>query len=174
MNISVLLPVFTKNVLFLGESGYGYLMSIVGIGYFIGAMTIASTSKGGPHSVILKIYPYLVGFMLIFIAVTREFWLTGFGLALLGFFYVSFAATSNSTIQYNTVDEYRGRVMSVYSLFNGGVTPIGSFYAGMITDRFGATAGFFGCGAIIVALLGIFRLIKIKHKNPMKENVQSQ
>ena len=168
MNISVLLPVFAKVALAQGEAGYGYLMSIMGIGSLIGALVVASMSRGGPKNIILKCYPYFIALMNILIALTKSFLLSGVGLALLGFFYVSFAATSNSTIQYNTLDEYRGRVMSVYSLFNGGAMPIGNFYAGMLTENFGPTIGFLGCGSIIALLMGGSLLIKTKRKGSEK------
>ncbi len=159
MNMSTLLPVFAKNILLEGEKGYGLLMSLMGLGSFIGSMFIASTSHGGPKSVLLTLFPYLIAAMLCFIAITRVFWLTGFGLALLGFFVVSFMATANSIVQYSTNDRFRGRVMSVYSLVSGGAMPIGNAYTGVITQGFGAPAGFLGCGTIIAVLMMATRFL---------------
>ena len=56
-------------------------------------------------------------------------------------------------MQLNSTDEYRGRVMSVYSLVFAGSTPIGNLYAGTIAEHFGAGVGFEACGLIVILLL---------------------
>ncbi|MCX7773304.1 MAG: MFS transporter, partial [Clostridia bacterium] len=129
INFSVLVPVFAKVILKQQEAGFGFLMSFMGVGSFIGAMVIASLSKSGPKRFILTVVPYLISAMLILTGLTNAYVLTGFGLAATGLFFVSFSSTANSTIQLRTRDEYRGRVMSVYTLVFGGSTPIGNLYA---------------------------------------------
>lgn len=152
MNFSVLVPVFAKDILGQKETGFGILMSIMGIGSFIGAMSIAITSKTGPKSFNLYIAPVIIAVILIITGFTNVYMLTGLCLAVSGFFFVSFSSTANSTMQINTKDEYRGRVMSVYSLVFSGSTPIGNLYAGSITGHFGPRAGFVACGGIIILL----------------------
>lgn len=82
----------------------------------------------------------------------------GVGLAVTGLCVVAFTFTANATMQLNTKDEYRGRVMSVYSLVFNGFTPAGTLYAGLITDRFGPRAGFIGCGIIIVLFVVVLNV----------------
>lgn len=162
MNMSTLLPVFAKKVLMEGERGYGFLMSLMGVGSFVGSIAVASINHGGVKNRILKLFPYLIAGMLIFISFTRMYWLTGFGLVLLGLFFVSFTATANSTVQYGISDQYRGRVMSVYSLVTGGAIPFGNAVTGVVTEKFGAAVGFLGCGMIIVVLIALTRLLRAK------------
>ncbi len=47
INYSVLLPVLAVEVLDRGEVGYGMLMSVMGVGTFLGAFTVAAGRKGG-------------------------------------------------------------------------------------------------------------------------------
>jgi len=47
---------------------------------------------------------------------------------------VSFLANANSTVQKASEDHIRGRVMSVYSSLFLGVTPIGSFIIGTLSE----------------------------------------
>jgi len=61
-------------------------------------------------------------------------------------------------MQLNTRDEYRGRVMSAYTLVFSGSTPLGNLYAGVISDRFGPRWGFAACG-IVTAVLVLFFFI---------------
>lgn len=160
MNFNVLVPVFSTVVLHQQETGFGFLMSSMGIGSFLGAMFVATRSKKGPDRLVLTYCPILTGIMLVFIAFTNSYFLTAVGLAASGFFFVSFSSSANSTMQLNTSDEFRGRVMSVYTLAFSGSTPPGNLYAGLFTDGLGPAAGFFACGAIILILLALTALFR--------------
>jgi predicted MFS family arabinose efflux permease len=140
-------------VLHESETGYGLLMSFMGIGSFIGAMVIASISKSGPKKFILLIVPIFVALSLILIGFTNVYILTGLALTVTGFFFMLFTSNANSTMQMNTDPEYLGRVMSVYTLVFAGSTPLGNLYAGGITEKFGARAGVIACGGIILILM---------------------
>lgn len=152
MNFSVLVPVFAKVILKQQEAGFGFLMSFTGIGSFIGAMLIATISKTGPNKFIMNVVPLVIAVLLILTGFTNIYLLTGLGLAITGLCFVSFSSTANSTLQLSTKDEYRGRVMSVYTLVFGGTTPIGNIYAGFITSHFGVRVGFAACGIIMILL----------------------
>jgi MFS family permease len=154
MNFNVLVPVFAKQILGQQETGFGFLMSFVGLGSFAGAMMIATMSKSGPGKFVLNIVPLFIASLLILTGFTNVFTLTGLSLAASGLCFVAFSATSNSTLQLNTTDEYRGRIMSIFTLVFGGSVPIGSLFSGAICDKFGPRAGFVACGGAIFLLLG--------------------
>lgn len=151
MNFNVLVPVFTKNVLHREATGYGLLMSAMGIGALIDALTLASISKRGVKPVYLFAGGIGLGLFQILIGIQNSYTLTAFLLALSGWFMVTFTSSANTTIQINSADEFRGRVMSVYSLVFGGVTPIGSMYAGTLSQRFGPHITFIVSGVIAMA-----------------------
>ncbi len=160
-NFSVLVPVFTSKILHMNEAGFGYLMSFMGVGSLFGAVFVASFSRSEPKRFILRAVPVVVGLLLILIAFTDTFILTGLALAVTGFFFVMFSSSSNSALQLNTDNEHRGRVMSIYTLVFAGSTPIGNLYAGAITENFNARFGFILCGAaIIVLMIPILVLLK--------------
>lgn len=161
MNFAVLVPVFSKTVLGFNETGFGLLMSIMGVGSFLGAISIASMSRIGPQRFILKTVPYIIGTFLIVTGLTKLYYLTALGLALTGFSFVAFSSTANTTVQLNTSNELRGRIMSVYTLVFIGTSPIGNLFAGAITQRFGAGAGFIACGALVIILTLLMNLLKI-------------
>jgi MFS family permease len=154
MNFSVLVPVFAKVILGQQETGFGFLMSFVGLGSFTGAMMIATMSTSGPKKFVLNIVPLFIAALLILTGFTNKFMVTGLTLAATGLCFVAFASTSNSTLQLNAADEYRGRVMSIFTLVFGGSVPIGSLFAGLICDRFGPREGFIACGGCIFLLMG--------------------
>lgn len=156
MNFNVLVPVFAKSVLGQGEKGFGLLMSIMGIGSLLGAITLAVTSKRGPKNFYQKYGSIIISLLLIAIGLNRSYYLTAALLIFIGFYTVSFNATNNSILQINAKDEFRGRVASAYTLINAGSTPIGSMYAGIISDRFGGDMGFIACG---LATFTVFALV---------------
>ena len=151
-NTGVLVPVFAKEILGQKETGFGLLMSLMGIGSFLGAMTMAFMSKAGPNKTILILLPLVISGFLILTGFTGIYALTGLSLAALGFSLVWFSSTANSMVQICTAGEYRGRVMSIYTLAFGGLIPIGNLYAGAVTNWFGPRIGFAACGLIIILL----------------------
>jgi MFS family permease len=159
-NFNVLVPVFAKVILGQQETGFGFLMSFVGLGSFTGAMFIAIMSKSGPQKFILNIVPLFLAGLLILTGLTNVFILTGLGLAASGFCFVAFISSANSSLQLNAADEYRGRVISLYTLVFGGSVPIGSLYSGIISDYFGPRAGFIVCGCTIILLNGVRSLFR--------------
>ncbi len=76
MNFNVLVPVFAKTVLGQQEKGFGFLMSFLGMGSFIGAMLIASISKSGPSRYVLGAVPFVLSASLIATGLTNEYILT--------------------------------------------------------------------------------------------------
>jgi predicted MFS family arabinose efflux permease len=164
-NFSVLVPVFSKEILRQQEAGFGFLMSFLGAGSLIGAIFIATISRSGPKKFIMYIVPLLVGAFLILTGFTNTFIVSGIFLIITGFFFVSFSSNANSSMQLNTSDDYRGRVMSVYSLVFAGSTPIGNLYAGIITDHFNSRIGFAACGSIIIILMVLLFVYRIRKIN---------
>jgi MFS family permease len=66
------------------------------------------------------------------------------------------AMVANQTlVQVYCEDQYRGRVMSTYTML-WGLTPLGTIPAGALADRFGVPAVFAGQG---VLLLIVFALV---------------
>ena len=168
-NFNILLPVLTKDVLHQGEQVYGLLMSSLGVGSFIGAIMVSLTSKTGPHSRVLFLSTLMVSMMFILISFTKVYHVTALLMLLTGIFTIWFSTNANSTLQITAKNEYRGRVMSVYSLVFAGSTPIGNMYAGIAADKLGADKAFLMSGILAIASIGlltlIFRVNKLRTPN---------
>lgn len=160
MNFNVLIPVFSIEVLHQEETGFGLLMSMGGLGALVGALTMATTSKGGIKKTTLFVFPTIAGALVASVGMTGAALPAGVMLAFTSFFYMIFMASVNTTMQLNATNEYRGRVMSVYSLIVAGSTPLGNLFAGAVAERFSARAAFIACGGIIVVLLLPLNLIR--------------
>lgn len=158
-NFDVLVPVFATKVLHQQETGYGFLMSFMGAGSFVGALLVAMWSKSGPKRAILYLVPVAVGALLALAGSVNVYPVAAVLLAFVGFTFVMFSSNANSTVQLASDKRYRGRVMSVYSLIFGGSTPFGNLYAGFFTDRFGPRVGFWACGGIVVVLMIVLDVV---------------
>ena len=165
-NYAVTVPVFAKEILNQGETGYGFLMSAMGIGSLFGALLLATQSKAGPKKFFLYVVPVLVGIILVLVGHTSTYLLTAVTLAITGFLFVTYLSSANSAIQLNTADNFRGRVMSVYTFVNAGSTPIGNLFVGGIESWFGARMGFWASGAaILVFMAPIYLYLNNKKKH---------
>lgn len=154
-NYNVLIPVFTKTILHMQEKTYGILLSALGAGSLIGALLMSSKSKNGPNKILMISSSIGIGIMLIFTGISNLYYITALSLAITGIFNMFFSTTANSMLQLNSKDEYRGRVMSVYSLVSAGFTPLGSFISGFVAEKSGADTCFIlsGIATIILILL---------------------
>lgn len=157
INYNVLVPTFARGPLGRGASGYGFLMTSLGLGSLAAALSLAATSRGGPRTA--RIYGGSAGLCAALAAcgLQRSYALSCVLLAIVGFCTISLTASTNASVQLASEDAYRGRVMSVYSLVFGGVTPIGALYAGAVTEAAGSAAcmvlsGSLGLAATVAAL----------------------
>lgn len=157
INFNVLLPPFTKDVLNLGEQGYGNLMSALGFGALIGAVVIATQGSKRKSFLYQAGGAFGLSLFLILMGFTQRYGLSLIVLALCGFFMVIYSTTCNSVLQMNSPDNMRGRIMSVYSLIFGGLTPIGSLYSGGTAKLIGIQGAFILSGGI--GILGFLILM---------------
>lgn len=146
-----------------GEKTFGYLMSFLGIGSFLGAFFIASLGKLNLR--FINIIPFISAISLFCIGIWENFWTCALFLALTGFCFVITASSINSIMQLHTKNEFRGRVMSMYTLFFQGSIPFGAIFTGYITNKFGANIGLFVCAiSAIVFLLFLICYTNLKQK----------
>lgn len=155
---NVTMSAFAKFGLNGDEKTFGYLMSFLGIGSFLGALFIASFGRLSLQMTFLT--PLLSALFLIFTALGLNFYLSAISLLVTGFFFVITTSSINSTIQLNTKNEFRGRVMSIYSLFFQGSIPFGAIYSGFLVDVFKPRLGILMCG--LSAIICIILLVKVK------------
>lgn len=166
-NYSVLVPVLTKNVLNKGEAGYGTLMAFLGIGSLFGALTVSikSRSRSVPKVRVMIVSSLITAVLLFLIGLSKNFYLTGIILCGTGIFNIYFSTTANTTLQMNSKDEYRGRVMSVYALAFAGASPMGSLFAGAASSSFGVSKAFSLSGIFIIFFIVVISLFFLKEKS---------
>ena len=78
---SVLLPVFARDVLHTGVTGYGFLMAANGLGALVGALTLASLGDSPYKRKLFFGGLYGFGAMLFVFALAKVYWLSAAALA---------------------------------------------------------------------------------------------
>ena len=111
-----ILPVLAKVVLKVDALGLGLLASAVGMGALAGLLSYPwLQSRISPRNLMLySLCAYCCA--LIAIALSVWFWLTFFLLILVGLGQANFLTCSQVILQTHVQDQYRGRVMGVFSL----------------------------------------------------------
>lgn len=143
INYSVLVPLIARDVLHEGAHGFGFLMAALGAGAVAGALALALVGGGRPPLGILVGAAIVVSGATMALAAVRHFWLATVVLLVIGCSQILFTASCNTTLQVTVPDGVRGRMMSLYALVFVGVTPIGSFLVGSISETLGVSAA---CG----------------------------
>ncbi|MDF2881793.1 MAG: arabinose efflux permease family protein [Clostridiaceae bacterium] len=158
-NYIILIPVLTKITLHQDEKVYGVLMSSLGIGSLLGAMMLSIKSRSRVSFRMLMFSSALLSLLLIFIGLTKAYYITMILLAVSGIINIWFSTYSNLILQIKTKDEYRGRVMSVYALVESGTAPIGYMFSGAAADKLGADNTFLLCGFITIILIALLNFV---------------
>lgn len=166
LNFNVVIPVVSKVLLSGDSSTYGFLMAAMGVGAFIGALRLATISYRGFRLNLIFICFGVLGLVLIFLSFANAFTSVVIAMIIMGFCMATGLSSCNTFLQLNSPDALRGRIMGVYSLVLGGVTPIGSLYSGYITDKYGIRIYLIISGGIAITVMGY---IFIKYYKILKE-----
>jgi predicted MFS family arabinose efflux permease len=134
------LPTFAGDVLKTGASGYSLLLTSLGVGAIIGAVTTAQRGSAAGRGRLTLVYLAVFGVVTMGAVLSRWQWVSMVFLVGSGYTLTTALSTISSLVQEHTPDELRGRVMSIFGLaFRGGL-PIGSLIAGVLVRRAGVPA----------------------------------
>jgi MFS family permease len=147
----VLMPVIARDVLGTGASGYGFLLTFVGIGALAGALTLAARARRIRRGRWLMYSSYAFSTLLVIFSFVRSVRLAAAVLLFTGLTMIINSALANGILQTLVPDELRGRVMSAYVFVYVGLSPIGAFTAGVIAKAVGANWAIGAGGAIMLA-----------------------
>jgi MFS family permease len=152
----VLMPIFARDILKVGIKGLGVLMAVVGLGAILGALTLARFSHFKEKQVFIKSGTVILSLSLILFSVSKVYLASLILLFSAGWGIITQAATVNTMLQLNTPDKLRGRVMSFYTLMFLGMTPVGSFQAGLFAHWFSAPVALLFSGFMCLILTILF------------------
>jgi len=164
MSYSVLMPVFTKDILHGSSHTYGFLMGAAGVGALMGAIYLASRESVIKLGRIVPFSAILFGLSLIALSFSRNIPVSLILMFFIGLGMMTQTAASNTILQTITDDDKRGRVMGFYSMAIMGTAPFGSLMAGGLAKVAGApfTIFFVGTATVIGAFFFLKELPELK------------
>jgi MFS family permease len=146
------------------SSTVGLLMSASGVGALASATYLSLQPGYGRQVRLITAAPLAVGVALAAFASSRFMPLSLLLMAMLGAAILVSVNATNALLQQSVPDQWRGRVIGLYSMSFVGTSPIGGLVAGMLAERIGLTTTLVVNGMLIVVagLLGRWRL----HNHP--------
>jgi MFS family permease len=156
INFNVLVPLIAREVLNEGAHGFGLLMSALGSGAVMAGIGLTLLRRGRPPLWFLAASAAVLSAGTGALSLVGHFGTTATLLVVLGCCQILFSTGCNTTLQLDTPDALRGRVMGLYALANAGMTPFGSLLVGTIAEQLGVRAACAvggGTGLVAVAAL---------------------
>ncbi|HEY1952957.1 MAG TPA: MFS transporter [Gemmatimonadaceae bacterium] len=146
-----MMPVVARDVLHTGASGYGLLLTFVGVGALTGALSLAGLGARIRRGRLFNSSAYVFAGLTMLFALMRTVHLAALVLLFLGLTMLINGALANGILQSVVPDELRGRVMATYVFVYVGFTPIGSFIAGAMARFIGVEWAIFFGGFVMLA-----------------------
>ena len=161
---TALLPIFADDILKTGPQGLGILRAAPSIGAVV--MTIVMTRKPPIQNTGIKllICVFSFGICMILFAISKNFYLSVFLLALSGAFDSVSVVIRATIMQLMTPDNMKGRVSSVNSIFIGSSNEIGAFESGVAAKLMGVIPSviFGGTMTLIVVFIVTYLSPKLR------------
>ncbi len=149
-----LIPVFAKDILKIGVTGFAQLLSWQGAGALIGGLILVIFGDHFHKGKLLLFSRLVLGPVIIGIALSRIPWFSMGLMALLGYSLITQLVLTNTLIQTYVPDDLRGRVLSTFTWALGGFYPLGSLLMGFLGDQIGApTAAMISGGGCILLII---------------------
>lgn len=149
-----LMPIFAQDVLEVGPSGLGLMLTATGFGAFFGALAVAAGLRTKRREMVQFIALAVMGGSLIGFSQTRAMPVAVFFLVVSGVCQMIYMNTNQAVLQMLIPDELRGRVSSIYML-SLGLMPLGTFFGGLLTSVVGVQTTVAGMGCACIAVAGL-------------------
>ena len=154
-SFTTLVPVIARERLGLGADGFGMLVSSLGLGALVGALSLAAMGNAEGRRSLLTISRLVFCGGAFLLAASSWVPLSILAMMLAGWGLITNLALSNTLVQLAVPDALRGRVMAAYVWGVVGSAPLGSLFMGATAEAFGAataiTAG--ACACLVAALV---------------------
>lgn len=134
VSIIILLPMLTTEVLKGSGKDYAFLSSGLGIGAILGALSVFLRREIQSKTFQLLLAHFLWGIGSLGLIFGKNFFLLFLSVLMIGSSYTNFYPVVNSFLQENTPFQYRGKMMSLFSIAFLGTAPFGQMFTGFMVE----------------------------------------
>lgn len=163
---TTLLPLFARDILQVGASGQGLLLTSMGVGALCSSVLIASFGDRLPRGIVMLGGVALYGLVVIAFAASTWFELSIVLMGVTGLCHVHSHALVQTVIQCYSPSKFRGRTMSIFHM-NQVVMTVGAMLVGGLSSlvtapRAVALMGALGALAMVAIYVGFPRARDIR------------
>jgi len=163
LSVQTMSVVMAEDVFHRGGGGFGFMLSMVGLGAVLSSP--ASTHLAGRYrrSRIQGTALVLYGISISLLSVAPWFGLALVAMMIMGAAHIASASTLNTAIQLQVDEGVRAKVLSVYLTSLLAANPIGQLVLGQAIERFGPRKSFAAAGLLMLttaAFLGLSGRLK--------------
>ena len=144
---TTLLPVFARDLLGVGATGQGGLLTAMGMGALCSAVLLASCGDRLPRGLLMLGGVTLYGLSVVAFAASPSFQLSLGLMTLVGLAHVSSHALVQTVVQTYSPSAFRGRTMAIFHM-SSVVMTLGSMLAGTLAALVGARWALASMGAV--------------------------
>ncbi|MFC1922349.1 MFS transporter [Chloroflexota bacterium] len=158
-----LMPVFAKDILQVGASGLGFLLTAVGVGAILGAILVAYLQPGR-RGKWLTIANFVGPVFLVLFSFSGTLPLSLLFVVFVGASNAIRLTLANSLAQLNSAKEYHGRVMSIFNLLFNGMSRVGALFIGGFAEltNIAWVLGISAAASAIIGLVVIYRMPQVR------------
>jgi len=153
---TALLPIYARDILFVGPTGLGLLRSAPAVGAAAISILLGGLPLRRKVGITMFACVALFGFVTIVFGLSRSFSLSLAALVVLGASDMISVYVRTTIVQLATPDEMRGRVSAVNALFIGASNQLGEFESGITAHWFGTVPSVVIGGMGTIAIVGIW------------------
>lgn len=157
MPYTVLMPLVARQLFGGDATTYGLLVAGVGAGSLLAALVLAGLATTNGLRAAIAPAAGVAGACLMLLGGTSTIEVAYAVLPILGFGVIIVFSGSNTLIQMQVKEEFRGRVMAIYVMAFLGIAPLGSLVAGTLAEVMGVRFALFLLGLLVVCAAAAYR-----------------
>ena len=152
---TTLLPVFARDLLGVGATGQGFLLTAMGTGALFSAALVANAGHKMPRGMVMFVAGVMYGLSVIAFSTSTVYAVSLAAMGVVGVFHVYTNVLVNTVVQTYSPPEFRGRTMAIFSMHQAVIT-VGAM-------AFGALASLAGprLSVAIMASAGVVSVIAL-------------
>jgi MFS family permease len=165
-NFAIFISTMAVSVFHAGAHQFGFLSSFMAVGTVIGALL--ATGRKAPRFSLLANSAAVFGLGCALGAVSPDYWVFAFSLALVGVATMTLTNVSSSLMQLSTEPSMRGRVMAFRLAVVLGTTPLGAPIVGWVANNLGPrwALGLGAASGVVTAAIGWAYLKRLAGAKP--------
>jgi MFS family permease len=156
-----LMPAFAQEVVNTGSIGLGFLLAVGALGSVIGTVVVAQLGRQRRGRTMIWV-SFLLPLLVIGFAFAQNIWLAALFLIPLGIALLVLQSLAITVVQIHTlsVEQVRGRVMSLYSMLHAGSDMAGNVVIGFAAVYLGLPVALsLGSVVALLVVVGVWLLI---------------